>query len=106
MAPACRVAALLTTARFTGLTPTLPEKIGTVVRPVTMRYPLRHRPLWDGGEDWEIPYWRGWSAFMDTKCMNSSCSASFRHLEEGVLFRLEADPTLKSHDAGILLALP
>jgi hypothetical protein len=55
MAPACRVAALLTTARFTGLIPTLPEKIGTVVRPVTLRYPLRHRPLWDGGEDWEIP---------------------------------------------------
>jgi len=34
---------------------TIPETIGTVVRPVTMRYPLRHRPLWDGGEDWEIP---------------------------------------------------
>jgi hypothetical protein len=49
MPPACRVAALPTKARFTGLTPTLPEKIGTVVPPVTMRCPLRHRPLWDGG---------------------------------------------------------
>jgi len=46
---------IFTTARFIGLTPTLPKTIGTVVRPVTMRYPLRHRPLWDGGEDWEIP---------------------------------------------------
>ena len=43
---------------------------------------------------------------MVAKCSNPSCSASFRHLEEGMLFRLEADPTLKSHDAGILLALP
>ena len=57
MAPACRVAAPLTKARFIGLTPTLPEKIGIVVPPVTMRCPLRHRPRWDGGEDWEIPYW-------------------------------------------------
>ena len=30
------------------------------------------------------------------KCTNSSCSASFRHLEEGMLFRLETDPTLRS----------
>jgi len=33
---------------------------------------------------------------MLAKCTNSSCSASFRHLEEGVLFRLETDPTLRS----------
>ena len=30
------------------------------------------------------------------KCTNPSCSASFRHLEEGMLFRLETDPTLRS----------
>src|ERR1700674_5713279 len=33
---------------------------------------------------------------MLAKCTNSSCSASFRHLEEGALFRLETDPTLRS----------
>lgn len=60
-----------------------------------MRYPLRHRPLWDGGEDWEIPYWRGWSAVMVAKCTNPSCSTAFHHLEEGTLFRLEADSTLR-----------
>ena len=29
------------------------------------------------------------------KCSSPSCSAVFRYLEEGVLFRLEADPTLR-----------
>src|SRR5208283_3778829 len=33
---------------------------------------------------------------MLAKCTNSSCSASFRHLEEGMLFRPETDPTLRS----------
>src|ERR1017187_7918556 len=33
---------------------------------------------------------------MVAKCSNPSCSASFRHLEEGMLFRLETDPTLRS----------
>ena len=40
-------------------------------------------------------YWRGWSAVMVAKCTNPSCSTAFRHLEEGTLFRLEADPTLR-----------
>ena len=30
------------------------------------------------------------------KCTNPSCSASFRSLKEGRLFRLENDPTLRS----------
>jgi len=29
------------------------------------------------------------------KCSNPSCSASFRYMEEGTLFRLETDPTLR-----------
>ena len=29
------------------------------------------------------------------KCSNPSCSASFRYLQEGLLFRLEADPALR-----------
>jgi len=29
------------------------------------------------------------------KCTNPSCSASFRYLEEGTLFRLEAGPVLR-----------
>jgi len=29
------------------------------------------------------------------KCTNPSCSASFRHMQEGVLFRLEPDPDLR-----------
>lgn len=29
------------------------------------------------------------------KCTNPSCSASFRYLQEGVLFRLEVDPALR-----------
>ncbi len=29
------------------------------------------------------------------KCTNPSCSASFRYLQEGLLFRLEADPVLR-----------
>jgi hypothetical protein len=33
---------------------------------------------------------------MLAKCLNPSCCASFRHLGEGRLFRLETDPTLKS----------
>jgi hypothetical protein len=33
---------------------------------------------------------------MLAKCTNPSCSASFRHLAEGRLFRLEADPELGS----------
>jgi hypothetical protein len=33
---------------------------------------------------------------MLAKCTNPSCSASFRRLEEGKLFRLEADLTLRS----------
>ena len=31
---------------------------------------------------------------MLAKCANPSCSASFRYLQEGRLFRLEADPEL------------
>jgi hypothetical protein len=30
------------------------------------------------------------------KCTNAPCSASFRYLEEGTLFRLEIDPALRS----------
>ena len=89
------MAAPMTMARFIGLPPTLPEEIGTVVRPVTMRCHVRHRPLWRGGSRVGI-YWRGWGAVMVAKCSNPSCSASFRHLEEGMLFRLESDPTLRS----------
>jgi len=33
---------------------------------------------------------------MLAKCANPSCSASFRYLQEGRLFRLEADPKLTS----------
>jgi len=33
---------------------------------------------------------------MVAKCSNPSCSASFRYLKEGRLFRLETDPTLRS----------
>jgi hypothetical protein len=29
------------------------------------------------------------------KCFNPSCFASFRYMEEGVLFRLETDPTIR-----------
>lgn len=29
------------------------------------------------------------------KCTNPSCSASFRYLEEGILFRLETGPALR-----------
>ena len=29
------------------------------------------------------------------KCTNPSCSASFRYLQEGILFRLEVDPALR-----------
>jgi hypothetical protein len=29
------------------------------------------------------------------KCSSPSCSAVFRYLEEGLLFRLEADPPLR-----------
>ena len=43
------MAAPLTMPRFIGLPPTLPEEIGTVVRPVTMRCYVRHRPLCEGG---------------------------------------------------------
>jgi hypothetical protein len=32
---------------------------------------------------------------MVTKCSNPSCSARFRRLQEGKLFRLETDPILK-----------
>ena len=28
------------------------------------------------------------------KCTNPSCSVSFRYMEEGILFRLEADPAV------------
>jgi len=86
---------IFTTARFIGLTPTLPKTIGTVVRPVTMRYPLRHRPPVGWGRRLGNTYWRGWRAVMVAKCTNPSCSTAFRHLEEGTLFRLEADPTLR-----------
>lgn len=33
---------------------------------------------------------------MVARCSNPACSASFRHLKEGRLFRLETDPTLRS----------
>ena len=33
---------------------------------------------------------------MVAKCTDPVCSASFRHMEEGMLFRLERDPTLRS----------
>ncbi len=29
------------------------------------------------------------------KCTNPSCSASFRYMEDGILFRLETDPALR-----------
>jgi hypothetical protein len=43
------------------------------------------------------------------KCINPSCSASFRSLKEGRLFRLENDPNLQvvqRHDDGVFLAMP
>lgn len=36
---------------------------------------------------------------MLAKCTNPSCPASFRHLTEGRLFRLETDPTARSSKA-------
>ena len=36
---------------------------------------------------------------MLTKCANPSCSASFRHLADGRLFRLETDPLFFSSNA-------
>jgi hypothetical protein len=33
---------------------------------------------------------------MIAKCSNPPCSASFRYLEEGLIFRLETDPTQRS----------
>lgn len=33
---------------------------------------------------------------MLTKCSNPSCSAPFRHLHDGQLFRLEGDPAIRS----------
>jgi hypothetical protein len=87
-----RMAAPLTMARFIGLTPTLPEKIGTVVRPVTMRYHVRHRPLCDGEYSGNKYYWRGWGAVMVAKCSNPSCSASFRSLKEGRLWPCPLNP--------------
>jgi len=33
---------------------------------------------------------------MLVKCTNPSCSASFRYLRDGRLFRLEREPTLRS----------
>jgi hypothetical protein len=36
---------------------------------------------------------------MLTKCTNPSCSALFRHLDEGRLFQLETEPTLGSSNA-------
>ena len=36
---------------------------------------------------------------MLAKCANSSCSASFRSLKEGRLFRLESEPAIRSSDS-------
>jgi len=36
---------------------------------------------------------------MLAKCANPTCSASFRHLQDGRLFRLETDQTLRSPKA-------
>jgi hypothetical protein len=36
---------------------------------------------------------------MLAKCANPSCSALFRHFDEGRLFRLETEPTLRSSQA-------
>ncbi len=36
---------------------------------------------------------------MLAKCTNPSCSASFRFLDDGRLFRLDTDPTLRSSSA-------
>ena len=41
-------------------------------------------------------YIRSRGAAVLTKCSNHSCSASFRSLNEGRLFRLETDPTLRT----------
>jgi hypothetical protein len=35
---------------------------------------------------------------MLTKCMNPSCFRPFLHLDQGRLFRLDADPTLRSSE--------
>ncbi len=37
-----------------------------------------------------------WALKMLGKCANPSCAASFRYLGEGMLFRLEPDPALRS----------
>jgi hypothetical protein len=93
------MAAAMTMAHFIGLTPTLPEEIGTLMRPVTMRCHVRHRPLCDVGVEWKLSYLRGWGAVMVAKCSNPSCSASFRSLKEGRLFRLERDPAIRSSES-------
>lgn len=36
---------------------------------------------------------------MVAKCSNPSCSASFRFLSDGRLFRLESDPAIRSSDS-------
>ena len=36
------------------------------------------------------------------KCSNPSCSAPFRYLRDGILFRLEADPRVRRSKAGSL----
>jgi len=38
-------------------------------------------------------------AVVVAKCSNSSCSASFRTLKEGRLFRLESDPAIRSSES-------
>jgi hypothetical protein len=38
---------------------------------------------------------------MLAKCTNPSCSASFLHLAEGKLFRLDTGPTVDSSDARV-----
>jgi hypothetical protein len=61
---------------------------------VTRTCDLRHSiaTLW--GRDLLLSEW-AMGAVMIAKCSNPSCPASFRYLEQGLLFRLETDPTLR-----------
>jgi hypothetical protein len=60
---------------------------------VTITCDLRHRNAMKLGGDSEVSCWR-WGAAVVAKCSNPSCSAPFRYLKDGKLFRLESNPTL------------
>ena len=70
-------------------------RLGTAARPVTMMCDLRHRIAVEREETGNSPT-DAMGAVMVAKCSNPSCSASFRYLKGGRLFRLERNPTLRS----------